>query len=348
MKTLVFTGGGTLGHCIPNLALLPYLKDGFDRFYYIGSHNGPEMSAVAGTMEYMSISTAKLVRSFDLNNLLIPFRLFKGVRQAKKILKSVRADVVFSKGGFVSVPVVVAASALGIPVVSHESDLTLGLANRLTHAKCKFVLTSFSLTARKLNNGIYTGPPIRDEILSDKRAQAEKKFFLSGTKPVLLIIGGSSGAKKINDFIFENVDEILKKYEIVHICGDKHTNGLKRKGYYQSGFEKDMALIYSACDMAISRCGSNTAFELFVRAIPTLFIPLSKKSSRGDQIDNACYFENKGLSLTLTEENMRIRELIDKLEYLNENRAAYIKRMRALDLKSANKRIADIIKYNCI
>ena len=346
MRTLVFTGGGTLGHCIPNLALYPYLKDGFDRFYYIGSENGPEKAAVEGIMEYMHISTTKLVRSLDLSNLLIPFRLIKGVRQAKEILKTVRADVVFSKGGFVSVPVVIAASALKIPVISHESDLTLGLANRLTHRKCKFVLTSFAATARKLSNGIYTGPPIRDEIFADKRAQARKRLPFGGKKPVLLVVGGSSGAKKINDLICENVDEILKIYDILHICGDKHTNGLKRKGYVQIGFEKDMALVYSACDMAVSRCGSNTAFELFARCIPTLFIPLSKQSSRGDQIENANYFEDKGLSVTLTEEDMCIRSLIDKLDLLDKNREFYIDKMRALDLKSANKRIADIIKYN--
>ena len=346
MKTLVFTGGGTLGHCLPNLALLPYLKDGFDKFYYIGSENGPEKAAVTGIMEYMHITTAKLVRGFDVKNLFIPFKLARGIRQAKEILKTVKADVVFSKGGFVSVPVCFAAAALGIPVISHESDLTLGLANRLTHKKCRFVLTSFNVTARSLVNGIYTGPPIRDEIFAFKRGQAMRKYGFSGKRPVLLVVGGSSGAKAVNDFVESNVDGILKTYDILHICGDKHINGLKKRGYVQVGFEKDMALAYSACDLAVSRCGSNTAFELFARGIPTLFIPLPKNASRGDQIENAAYFCKRGLSLTLAESQLEISEFLKRLDFLYANERGFKEKMRALDLKSANKRIADIIKFN--
>ena len=343
MKTLVMTGGGTLGHCIPNLALLPYLKNAFDKIYYVGSENGPERQAVQRQAEYFSVTTTKLDRSFDLENLFIPFKLIKGVRQAEDILTKLRPDVVFSKGGFVSVPVCFAAAKLKIPLISHESDLTIGLANRLTCKKCAFVLTSFPQTAKKLKNGVYTGPPIRDEILDDRSFEARKKYALPHKKPVILVVGGSSGAKAVNDFIIDNLDAILSEYEVLHICGSKHTNELKRKGYRQIGFEKDMALAYSACDFAVSRCGSNTAFELMARKIPTLFIPLPKSASRGDQIDNADYFTRRNCALTAYEENLTLDVFSESLKTLRLRKRILLNGMANLKLDSANQRIADII-----
>jgi len=343
MKTIVFTGGGTLGHCIPNLAVFDRLNHAFDRFYYIGSEAGPEKKAVDGIMEYMPITTTKLSRGFHPENALIPLKLIKGIRQAENILRRVNANIVFSKGGFVSVPVCFAASRLGIPIISHESDLTLGLANRLTKNKSKYILTSFSTTAESVENGIYTGPPISERALVEKPYAAKAKYLLPHKKPVLLVVGGSSGAKGINDFIFENLSLITQKYEVLHICGDKHTNNLKADGYCQVGFEKDMAIAYSACDYALSRCGSNTAFELLARYIPTVFVPLPKKASRGDQIANAAYFEKKRLSLTIEEERLNAENLFEKLKTLEDNSAQFVGRMRALNLKTSAKKIADIV-----
>ena len=342
MKTLVFTGGGTLGHCLPNLAIYPHIK-GYDKFYYIGSFNGPERKAVEGIIEYMPITTVKFKRSLSPDNLLIPFKLKKGINEAKKILQDINCDLVFSKGGFVSVPVCIAAKKLGIPVICHESDLTMGLANRLTKDKCRFVLTSFPKTARQLINGIYVGNPIREEILANNSQKAYEKYNLPCQKPIVLVVGGSSGAKAINDFIFNNLDRLLQEYEILHICGSKHTNDIRKPGYIQVDFEPDMSLCYSIANLAISRCGANTAFELLARNIPTLFIPLSKKASRGDQIDNAKYFSSQSLCKMIEEENLTIDSVLDNLAELDINRKFYKEKMSALNLKDANMRIANIL-----
>ncbi len=342
MKTLVFTGGGTLGHCLPNLAIYPYIK-GYDKFYYIGSFDGPERKAVESIIEYMPITTVKFKRSLSLDNLLIPFKLSKGITEAKKILSDIKCDLVFSKGGFVSVPVCFAANKLGIPVITHESDLTMGLANKMTKNKCKYVLTSFSKTARNLINGIYVGNPIRQEVLVNNSIKAFQKYNFPCKKPIILVVGGSSGAKAINDFVLANLDRLLVDYEILHICGNKHTTNINRPGYIQVDFEKDMSLCYSIANLAISRCGANTAFELLARNIPTLFIPLSKKASRGDQIDNAEYFSSKNLCKMLEEENLSIESVLDCLAELDINRKYYKEKMSALNLKDANMRIANII-----
>lgn len=337
------TGGGTLGHCLPCLALLPYVKNSFKKIVYIGSFNGREKEAVEGTLEYMCIPTTKLRRGMYLSNLAIPFTLAKAVAAAKRILKEIGADIVFSKGGYVSVPVCLAANALKIPVICHESDLSMGLANKLTARNCKYVLTSFESTAEKLDNGVYVGPPIAKSVLAEKKEEAKKVFSLTQNKPVLLVVGGSSGAKALNDLTTENIDELLKEYEVLHICGSEHISDVKRKGYRQVGFVKDMALAYSLSDYALSRCGSNTAFELIARKIPTVFVPLPKKASRGDQIQNARYFLEKGMSVTLKEEDMSISALKEKLYYLSENRERFIRNMSKLDPDRSLNKMADIV-----
>ena len=346
MKVLAMTGGGTLGHCLPNLAVLPYLKDDFDKIIYIGSEHGPERNAVEGILPYMHICTVKLIRGLDASNLTIPFRLIKGVRQAKNILKENGVTAVFSKGGFVAVPVCLAANALSIPVICHESDRSMGLANRLVEKSCKFILTTFPETARDLKNGIYVGAPIRSELLAERRAEAKKFFGIKGGKPTFLILGGSSGAKAINDFVNEHIDRLLGKYEVLHICGDKHIRGIKKEGYHEVGFLKDMALAYSVADAAASRSGSGAAFELLARGIPTVFIPLTKKASRGDQIENARYFEDRGLSLTLDEDRLDIEVFIKTIERLLTDKERFKDNMKKLDLKGGAKRVADIVVAN--
>ena len=343
MKSIVFTGGGTLGHCLPNIAVYEYLKTDFDKFYYFGSPFGAERKAVEGIFEYMPITATKFSRAPTLKNLAIPFLLSRGVAEATKALKSIAPSVVFSKGGFVAVPTVLAAARLGIPVVSHESDLSVGLANRLTARRSKLVLTSFSSTAKTLRNGVYVGPPIRRAALEDKREYALKLFGLDKTKKVLLILGGSSGAKAINDFFTANLDAFLDSCQILHICGDKHIKGIKKEGYVEIGFLKDVACAYSVADLAVARCGSGVAFELLARKIPTLFIPLPKKASRGDQIENARYFEDKGLSLTLTEEHMCVRSIVRDLTRLDREREFFIKNMNAENFSSSAKTIARIV-----
>jgi UDP-N-acetylglucosamine--N-acetylmuramyl-(pentapeptide) pyrophosphoryl-undecaprenol N-acetylglucosamine transferase len=344
MSSIVLTGGGTAGHCIPHLAIYPYIKEDFDKFYYFGSVDGIERRIASGIFEYIPICTAKLKRQLTFDNLLILPRLIKGVNQAETALKKIKPAVVFSKGGFVSVPVVIAASKLKIPVIAHASDLTAGLANKLVAPKCKLVLTSFEQTAKSFKNGVYTGPPIKRFNLDRKKSL--DYFGFDGNKKVLLILGGSSGSLTINNAITDLLPDLLPKYDILHICGDKHISTQQKniKGYRQVGYVDDMSLCYGACDFAVSRAGAGALFELLANKIPTLFIPLSKKASRGDQIENAEYFYKKNACLVLEENALTKYSLKFRIELLEKQSQKLIDNMNLLDICGGNKKIAQAIK----
>lgn len=341
MKSIVLTGGGTAGHVTPHLAVYPYIKDSFDNFYYIGSENGIEKSIVKDKFKYFSVTCAKLNRSLAIENFTIIPRVLKGIKEAEEILSELKPDVVFSKGGFVSVPVVYAAKRLKIPVVSHESDYTLGLANKLIAKKCDYFLTSFSNTAKNLKNRVFTGPPIREFNLN--RRKALSYFNFKGVKPVLLVIGGSSGSLTINNAITGLSGDLLKKYDVLHVCGKSDTEQVK-EGYFKVRYLDDVSLAYSVADVAVSRAGAGVAFELTSLKIPTLFIPLSKKISRGDQILNAEYFYSKNACNILREENLSPKTLQEKIDETYKNSSYYINNMEKLNLKNGNKKIAEILK----
>lgn len=331
---IVMTGGGTAGHVTPNLALVPRLKEeGFD-IKYIGSRIGIEKEIIKdANIPYYEISSGKLRRYFDIKNFTDPFKVMKGVIEASKILKKEKPDIIFSKGGFVAVPVVIAASMKNIPVISHESDLTPGLANKLSAPFCSKLCVTFreSLKYIKEGKGILTGTPIRKEILDGNAAKGKEFCGFKDNKEILLIIGGSLGAKSINDEIRKNVKEILKDFNIIHICGkDNLDNKLNNiKGYVQYQYVKDeLAHLLKASDYVISRAGANVIFELLALNKPTLLIPLSKKISRGDQILNAKSFEKEGYSIVLDEDEMmgnnkvilaKIKELKEKSGILKNN-----------------------------
>ncbi len=341
MKSIVLTGGGTAGHALPHLAIYPHIKDSFDKFYYIGSYDGIEKKLMTGKFEYFSVSTAKLKRSITLDNFKIIPNVLKGIRESEKILKKLKPNLVFSKGGYVSVPVIFAAHKLKIPVVAHESDYTLGLANKLVARKCDYVLTSFENAGRSLKNNIFTGAPVREFSLNKQNAL--KYFGFNGQKPVLLIIGGSSGSQTINTAITGLLPDLLKKYDLLHICG----YGLateKSEGYYKTGYLDDMSLAYSACDLCLSRAGAGASFELMSLFIPTLFIPLSKKASRGDQILNAKYFLKKGMCNVLYEENLSKKYLVNQIDKTYNERNYYINNMKKCSKLCGNENIATVIK----
>lgn len=341
MKSIVLTGGGTAGHVTPHLAVYPYIKNHFSKFYYIGSENGIEKSIVRDKFEYFSVTCAKLKRSFTLENFTIIPRVLKGIKEAEEILLKTKPDVVFSKGGFVSVPVVYAAKRLKIPVVSHESDYTLGLANKLIAKKCDYFLTSFETTGKNLKNRVFTGPPIREFNLN--RQKALSYFNFKGVKPVLLVIGGSSGSLTINNAITGLYADLLKNYDLLHVCGNGGVEETK-DGYRKVKYLDDISLAYSLADFAVSRAGAGVAFELTSLKIPTLFIPLSKKISRGDQILNAEYFYSKNACNILKEENLNAKNLKEKIDETYKNSSYYINNMEKLNLKNGNKKIAEILK----
>lgn len=303
MKTIVLTGGGSAGHVSPHLTLLPFLKNDFKNIYYIGSDTGIERSIIEKTdIPYYSVDCAKLNREFTFKNFKMPFTVLKGIRQAEKLLKKLKPDVIFSKGGYVSLPTVIAGYNKKIPVISHESDLTVGLANKIASRFSKKVLTTFPETAKKIKNGLYVGSPIKP-VKNYARDSLLKDFNFNDKKPILLVIGGSLGAKAINDAVRLALPILTERFDILHICGKGNIeNGLQNKSYIQLEWTDKIEKAFSIADVCISRAGANSILELLAYKLPSILIPLPCSASRGDQILNAEYFYKKGLVYLLKQE----------------------------------------------
>lgn len=348
---IIMTGGGTAGHVTPNLALVPGLKKRGFEIKYIGSKDGIEKEIIRdANIPYYEISSGKLRRYFDFKNFSDPFKVMKGVIEANKILKKEKPDVIFSKGGFVAVPVVIAASMKKIPVISHESDLTPGLANKLSAPFCNKLCVTFreSLNYIKDNKGVLTGTPIREEILNGSKEKGKEICRFKDNKEILLVIGGSLGAKSINEAVRNNLEELLKNYNIIHICGknnlDKNLNG--KDGYLQFEYVKEeLPHLLKAADYVISRAGANVIFELLALNKPTLLIPLSKKISRGDQILNAKSFEKEGYSIILDEDEMieNDKKIILKLKELKNKKNILIENMKKSGISNGVDSILAVI-----
>lgn len=350
MKKIIMTGGGTAGHVTPNIALFPALKEEGYEISYIGSYNGIEKELIKKQgIEYFGISSGKLRRYFDVKNFTDPFRVMKGYSEAKKILKHTKPDVVFSKGGFVTVPVVYAAKKLHIPVIIHESDLTPGLANKLAIPNATYVCHNFPETANHLpeEKSRLTGCPIRKELFEGDRDKGLKFLGFDGKKPVLMIIGGSTGAKVINETVRESLDTLTQRFDIVHLCGkDKlDTNYNDVAGYKQFEYISDeLSDIFAASDVVISRAGANAICELLALCKPHLLIPLSANASRGDQILNAKSFKKQGFSEVLEEENMTKDTLCENLTKVYDNRELYINKMKESSMSNPIETIVGLIK----
>lgn len=312
MQTLVLTGGGSAGHAVPHLALLPALRQHFS-LAYIGSDGIERRILRDSGLPYYTIPAYKLVRAGVWKNAALPFRFPASVRAAKRALREAGADGVFSKGGYVALPVAMAAHELHIPVVTHESDLTPGLANRLIARRSEAVLTSFAETAERFKNGIYTGPPIRRELLCGNRTRALARYRLTGEKPVLLAFGGGSGSRALNAAIDGALPRLLRLFDVVHIRGSE---GEARAGYVPLAYESDMASAYACADFALSRAGSNALFELLALKKPALLVPLQNRRTRGDQVQNAEYFARRGLVRVLPEPALSADSLCAALEEL--------------------------------
>ena len=341
MKNLIMTGGGSAGHVVPNIALIPALKEDFN-IAYIGS-DGIERELMKGRgVPYYTVRCAKFVRGSLLKNIGLPYRFCRSVFAAQRALDDAKADIVFSKGGYVALPVVIAAKRMGIPVLSHESDLSAGLANRIIAKRCKIVLTSFPETAIKLKNGEYSGSPVRAELLRGDRGKALERYGFSGRKPVLLLFGGGSGSMAINRAAEGAMPEILKTFDVLHIRG-KHTGPEKQRGYLPLAYENDMASAYAAADFVISRAGSNTVFELIALKKPALLVPLENKRSRGDQVENALYFERRGLCRVLREADLSPESLLAGLRTLAAD-AALRRNLAAANFCAGNGTIAAKIR----
>lgn len=318
MKKFLFTGGGSAGHVVPNIALIEeILSRGDAEVCYIGS-SGIEKGIVAEwKIPYFEIECPKLIRGGGWQgfkkNLKIPSAFFHAVKRAKEGLRTFHPDAVFSKGGFVSLPVVFAAKALKIPCYAHESDFSLGLANKLSVGKCKKVFTSFPETAKKCKNGEYVGAPVRRSVLASTRAEARKSLGIGFHEKVLLVFGGGSGSEIINTQLRKILKKLCDKYYILHVCGKGNRVESTLKNYRQFEFVADMGMLYAASDCVIARAGAGTVFEILALKKPATLIPLEGQT-RGDQLENAEYFQKRGLCRVLRQSSITaLEKAIDEL-----------------------------------
>jgi UDP-N-acetylglucosamine--N-acetylmuramyl-(pentapeptide) pyrophosphoryl-undecaprenol N-acetylglucosamine transferase len=350
-KSILFTGGGTAGHVTVNLALMPrFLQEGW-RVSYIGSHDGIErqlVDEVEPKVPYMAISTGKLRRYFDWKNFKDPFKVLKGVWQAYFAIRKVKPDVIFSKGGFVTVPVVLGAWLNRVPVMIHESDITPGLANKIAIPFASKICTTFPETKKHLQSpkAEYVGAIVREELKQGDAARGYERCGFTADKSVLLIMGGSLGSQKINGLVREHLPELLQTYQIVHICG----KGQVDPTYEQSGYRQfeyinqELPDVLSMADLVVSRAGSNSIFEFLSLQKPMLLIPLSRAASRGDQILNANSFQKMGYCEVLEEEELSSDTFLGALAQLHEQRDAYIEKMRQSTAVKSLDEVMELIR----
>lgn len=350
MKRIILTGGGTAGHVTPNIALLPRLRELQYDIHYIGSYTGIEKELIEKQqIPYHGISSGKLRRYFSLKNFTDPFRVLKGFSEANHLIKTLKPDVIFSKGGFVSVPVVISGKRNHVPVIIHESDMTPGLANRISIPSAYRVCCNFPETLKALpeDKAVLTGSPIRQELMTGDPEKARAFCGFKDEKPVILVVGGSLGATAVNQAVRAILPELLKDFQVIHLCGkgklDTSLNNLE--GYVQFEYIQDeLRHLFALSDIVISRAGANAICELLALQKPNLLIPLSASASRGDQILNARSFERQGFSKVLEEETLTNELLLDTVHELYDNRQQYVTAMQQSSQQNPIETIIQLIE----
>lgn len=350
MKKIVMTGGGTAGHVTPNIALFDSLQKSGYEIHYIGSYEGIEKGLIEDKkIPYYGISSGKFRRYRSWKNLTDPFRVLHGFFQARRLLGRIRPNVVFSKGGFVSVPVVMAAKTRHIPVIIHESDLTPGLANKLAMPSATKVCCNFPETLPYLpkEKAVLTGSPIRQELLHGNKQAAKDFCGFTGDLPILMVMGGSIGSVYINNAIRGCIDTLLTKYQIIHLCGKGNIDeSLKdKKGYAQFEYiSENLPDLFAAADLVVARAGANSICELLALHKPNILIPLSRNASRGDQILNANSFAKQGFSVVLEEEEVTSEKLMATIDDVMAHRSKYIDAMKNSGQMNAIETIMGLIE----
>lgn len=332
MKKILLTGGGTAGHVTPNIALLPDLKANGFEIRYIGSYEGMEKQLItAQGILYSGIATGKFRRYLSAKNLTDPFRVIKGYTQAKKLIREYKPDIVFSKGGFVAVPVVLAAGKYNIPVIIHESDMTPGLANKLCIKTASKICCNFPETVKLLpaDKAVLTGTPIRRELLEGSKKAGLEFTGLSADKPILMMMGGSTGSRAVNNALRSALPKLLNDFQVIHLCGKGNLDeSLKQPGYVQYEYiSSELKDLFAAADIVLSRAGANAICELLALKKPNVLVPLPAAVSRGDQILNANSFQKQGFSVVLDEEKLTDDSLCNAIRQVYDNRKAYISAM---------------------
>ncbi|QAS51784.1 undecaprenyldiphospho-muramoylpentapeptide beta-N-acetylglucosaminyltransferase [Halobacillus litoralis] len=349
-KRILFTGGGTAGHVIVNLALIPeFQKQGYE-VDYIGSYEGIEKQLIEPLegVTYYGISTGKLRRYMSKENLKDPFKVLKGLTQSLRIISKRKPRVIFSKGGFVSVPVVMAAKLKRVPTIIHESDYTPGLANKLSFPFAKKILATFPETMNHLpeGKGEFIGAVVREELFEGSRSKGLALCSFHKQKPVIMVMGGSTGSKRINDAVRDNLDELLEQVQVIHICGHQNKDdSIHRQGYAQFEYvNEELKDLFAATDYIVSRAGSNAIFEFLALKKPMLLIPLSRKASRGDQILNADSFVKQGYAIKLEEEELTDERLLKDLRQLMSEDAEILENMESYQSERTKEKVIDIIQ----
>ncbi len=330
MKKIILTGGGTAGHVTPNIALVPRLKALGWQIEYIGSRDGIEQRLITELgIAFHGIASGKLRRYLNIQNFTDPFKIIKGIFEAYFLLKKIRPDLIFSKGGFVTVPVILGAWLNRIRIIIHESDLTPGLANKISIPFANKICVTFPETLQYIPTAIFTGLPIRKEILQGDRDRGLRFCEFNQELPVLLVIGGSSGSEKINLAVHKILDKLTTKFQIIHGCGKGNTDpNINYSNYKQVEYlGVELPDVLAIADIVISRAGANSIFEFLALKKPHLLIPLSKAASRGDQILNARSFAKMGYSAVLLEENLNSESLLVAINNLFTQRQQYIEAM---------------------
>ena len=353
MKHIVLTGGGTAGHVTPNIALLPGLRERGYQISYIGSYDGIEKELIEKEgIPYYGISSGKLRRYVDLKNLSDPFRVVKGLNEAGRLLRQLKPDVIFSKGGFVAVPVILAAGRKHIPAIAHESDMTPGLANKICIPYAAKICCNFPETRQNLPEGkaVVTGSPLRRELMKGDAAAGRAFCGFDESRPVLMITGGSLGSVIVNTHMRAILPALLQDFQVVHLCGKgnldpslDNTPGYRQYEYIGS----ELPDLFAMADLIVSRAGANSICEISALAKPNLLIPLSANASRGDQILNARSFEKQGFSVVMEEEELQDSTLLEAVRNLYQNRQTYIDTMHAANHTDAVTMILDLLDEAC-
>ena len=347
---IVLTGGGSTGHVAVNLALIPYLLEKGWEIYYIGSKDGIEVSLIKEFKDvtYFPISTGKLRRYVDIKNVKDPFNILKGFMQSRKIIKEIQPSIIFSKGGFVSVPVILAGASRKIPIISHESDITPGLANKLSIPFVQKICYTFPEAKNHIpaEKGVFLGPIVRNELRKGNVELGMKMSEFTSKKPGLLIMGGSQGSEAINRAVRSSLNELLKTFNIIHLCGKGkvdssiHVNGYAQFEYINQGLEDILAIT----DMAVSRAGSNSIFEFLYLKIPMILIPLTRQASRGDQLLNAESFEKQGFAHVIEEDALMERRLVEAVKVVFKDKQTMMKKMNRFQSEDGLQHLYELIE----
>ena len=349
MKRIILTGGGTAGHVTPNLAIAPHLRNSGYELFYIGSKKGIEKTLAENAgIPYTGISSGKLRRYINIKNVTDTFRVVKGLGDAFAAIARIRPGLVFSKGGFVSVPVVIAAKTLGVRVIVHESDMTPGLANKLSLPFADKICVCFPETIKHVpeGKGILTGTPIRAELYRGSIGEARQICGFHDSKPVIMVMGGSQGSIAINECLRGILPQLVKRFNVIHLCGrNNRRSDLAMRGYLQFEYvSQELPHLLAFADIVVSRAGANSISEFLALRKPNLLIPLPLSASRGDQILNAKSYESQGFSMLLNEEDMTPDTLLAKIDELYANRKKYAQKMAESPIADGTKDVVKVIE----